>query len=149
MAFLNEKTFDMVLEDGTDFGYKLTLTEVSEVCSEHPVTKEPINCVPVRTPIDIANLTFSGNISLSLDEGSTSAASFTFTKINVLGGVVQMTLSKALIDTLIPQASSTRDKYNTRVRFLGYYDVVVLDTSTTSSTRILQGKVYVSDGVTD
>ena len=148
MSFLDEKTFDIVLEANTDFGYKLTLIKVEEQCTNHPVTNVPINCVEVETPIDVTLFTFTGNISTSLDEGSASQASFTFSKPDPTGGVVQMVLSNTIIKTLLPLASATRDTYNPRVRFLGYYDVMVLDSATNANTRVLQGKVYVSDGVT-
>lgn len=149
MSYLNEKTLDIVLEDNTDFGFRLTFKDISQNCTEHPVTGEQINCVDVENDLDITDLTFEGDISLSLDEPSTALVSFTFTTVSALEGILDMTLTAAQIKGLVTQASSTRDKYDPRRRFLGYYDVNSVDSISGITTRLLQGTVYVSDGVTD
>uniref|UniRef100_A0AAU8BU04 Uncharacterized protein n=1 Tax=Salmonella phage PMBT29 TaxID=3137286 RepID=A0AAU8BU04_9VIRU len=44
-----------------------------------------------------------------------------------------------------------RDKYNPRQRFAGYYDIIMTRDvigSAISSFRIMEGKVFISDGVT-
>lgn len=147
-SFLDEKTLDIVLEDGADFGYRLTLVEVEEVCTNHPVTGEAINCKEVESPIPITDVTFSGKISKSLDEGSTPLLSFTFTIESATKGVLRMSLTDTQVKSLVTQASTERDKYNPRLRFLGYYDIISTHTPSSVDTRLMQGKVYISDGVT-
>lgn len=148
MSFMNKKTRDVILEEHSAFGYRMTLTDVETVCSEHPITKEPMNCKEVRTPIDMSNSTLKGDIANSLDDGATILGSFTFTMLDASNGVAEMTLTKDQVNTLVALASDVREPYDPRFRFLGFYDVVLTEETTGTPTRLFQGKVFVSDGVT-
>lgn len=147
MSLLDQKTYDIILEEGADFGMRLRLKETEENCTNHPVTGQPENCVEVETPINLTNMLFAGSIATSLDDGSNPIGTFGFQKTDPVNGVVDMSMSRASIVALAPYASSVRDKYNPRVRFLGYYNVEVTDVEADVVTRIMQGKVYLSDGV--
>lgn len=149
MSKYNEKSLDIVLEDNADFGLRLTLSSITEECDSHPVSGEQINCRDVETPIDLTTITFSGSISKSLDEGSATIENFTFIVNDATSGQVEMTLTKAQVKALVTQASSERSASNPRQRFLGYYDVMSFESQANVNTRIMQGRVYISDGVTD
>lgn len=146
MSYLDNKTLDIVLEENTDFGFRLTFHEATTECTEHPVTGEDTNCVEKRIPLPVTGLSFSGNIADSLEDDMTILASFSFSLLDAPSGIIEMTLSKDIVNTIAAvRDSSTKD----RLRLVGYYDVVSLDSSADITTRIMQGKVFVSDGVTD
>lgn len=146
MSYLDNKTLDIVLEENTDFGFKLTFTEVNTECDTHPVSGEETNCREVSAPLDVSGLTFYGNIATSLDDGSTTLAAFAFSVLGAANGFVEMTLDQATINTIAANRPNLPDSQ--RKRQIGYYDVISVDPNSNTTTRILQGKVYVSDGVT-
>lgn len=149
MSFLNEKTLDLELEEGANFGIKLTFEEVTQECVEHPVTGELTNCKDVSSYIDLTDLTFQADIRKTLEEGSPVLGSFTFVINGPIGGEADMLMSTGEIADLGLLADDKRDTFNPRLRFLGYYDVVTHDVVSLLDTRILQGKVYINDGVTE
>lgn len=147
MSYLDNKTLDIVLEENTDFGFRLTFTEVNTECDTHPVTGEETNCKEVRSTIDVSGLTFAGSISDSLGDDANELASFSFSTLGATDGLVEMLLDIAVINSIAgnrPNMSPSERK-----RLLGYYDVISVDTNSNTTTRILQGKVYMSDGVTN
>lgn len=145
----DNKTLDLVLEDNTNFGFLLSLYNTTEECTNHPVTGELINCVEVDTPLDVTGFAFAGKIAKSLEEGSLELTSFIFDIVEAPTGRVMMQLTETQIKNLVTNADAKRDIYNPRLRFLGYYDVNTTDLENTTVTRIMQGKVFISDGVTD
>ncbi|AXQ66749.1 tail protein [Vibrio phage vB_VpS_PG07] len=147
MSVLDQKTYDIILEEGADFGLRLRLKETELQCTQHPVTGNDENCVEVETPINLTYQEFTGSIADSLEDSATDIGSFTFQKTDAVNGVVDMSLGRAEVTAMLPYAQPTRDKYSPRIRFLGYYDVLVRDTQSDVVTRIMQGKVYFSDGV--
>lgn len=142
----DEKTSDLILEEFADFGIRLTLEDVLTQCTPHPVTGEPINCVDTFTPTDLTGATFSADVVDSLEDSGVVLGSFNFTVVgDPAAGVVDMTMASAVIDT-ISAAGGTRDKYDRRLRHVGYFDVVIDNGS--AVTRIFQGRILVSDGAT-
>lgn len=99
-------------------------------------------------PINLTGATFKGAIKDSLDPGAALLETFTITVIDAASGVVAVSLSKTQTANLTTKASKTRDKYNPRLRFVGYYDIIMTKTSSNTNFRVLEGKVYISDGVT-
>ncbi|CAM0080217.1 L-shaped tail fiber protein assembly [Vibrio phage D51] len=146
MSYLDNKTLDIVLEENSDFGFKLTFTEVNTVCDSHPVSGEDTNCREVSAPLDVSGLTFYGNISPSLDDGASVLAAFSFSVLGAASGFIEMTLDQATVNSLSANRPNLPDSQ--RKRQIGYYDVISVDPNSNTTTRILQGKVYVSDGVT-
>lgn len=99
-------------------------------------------------PINLTGSTFKGAIKASLDPGAALLETFTITVVDAASGVVAVSLSKTQTANLTTKASKTRDKYNPRLRFVGYYDIIMTKTSSNTNFRVLEGKVYISDGVT-
>ncbi|QAY02229.1 tail protein [Vibrio phage VspSw_1] len=147
MSVLDQKTYDIILEEGADYGLRLRLKETELQCTENPVTGAQENCVEAENPINLTFQEFSGTIADSFEETATEIGNFSFQKTDAVNGVVDMSLGRAEVLAMLPYAQPTRDKYNPRIRFLGYYDVLVRDTQSDVVTRIMQGKVYFSDGV--
>lgn len=102
----------------------------------------------VITPINLAGSTFKGVIKDSLEPSASLLETFTITVVDSANGVVGISLSKAQTANLTIKASKIRDKYNPRLRFVGYYDIIMTKTSSNTNFRVLEGKVYISDGVT-
>lgn len=100
-------------------------------------------------PINLTGATFKGAIKDSLDPGAALLETFTITVIDAASGVVAVSLSKTQTANLTTKASKTRDKYNPRLRFVGYYDIIMTKTSSNTNFRVLEGKVFISDGVTN
>ncbi len=147
MSYLNEKTLDIVLEEYADFGYQLTFQEVTQQCSEHPVTGEPTNCKDVASILPVDSLTFSAEISDNLTDDRNLLDSFTISMAFAPDGIIEMTLTKEQIVALAVNRPNNQ-KAGERMRLIGYYDLVSLDPSADVTTRLMQGKVYISDGVT-
>lgn len=142
----DEKTSDLILEEFADFGIRLTLEDVETQCTPHPVTGDPTNCVDTYSPTDLTGATFSADVVDTLEDSGVVLGSFNFTVVgDPSAGVIDMTMSSATIDT-ISAAGGTRDKYDKRLRHVGYYDVVIENGGVT--TRIFQGRILVSDGAT-
>lgn len=100
-------------------------------------------------PINLTGATFKGAIKDSLDPGAALLETFTITVIDAASGVVAVSLSKTQTANLTTKASKIRDKYNPRLRFVGYYDIIMTKTSSNTNFRVLEGKVFISDGVTN
>lgn len=100
-------------------------------------------------PINLTGATFKGAIKDSLDPGAALLETFTITVIDAANGVVGVSLSKTQTANLTTKASKIRDKYNPRLRFVGYYDIIMTKTSSNTNFRVLEGKVFISDGVTN
>lgn len=100
-------------------------------------------------PINLTGATFKGAIKDSLDPGAVLLETFTITVIDAANGVVGVSLSKTQTANLTTKASKIRDKYNPRLRFVGYYDIIMTKTSSNTNFRVLEGKVFISDGVTN
>lgn len=147
MSVLDQKTYDIILEEGADFGLRLRLKETELQCTQNPVTGNDENCVEVENPINLTYQEFSGVIADSFESDADTIGNFSFQKTDTVNGVVDMSLGRAEVLAMLPYAKPTRDKYNPRIRLLGYYDVLVRDTQSDVVTRIMQGKVYLSDGV--
>ncbi|QZI88104.1 hypothetical protein SIPHO035v1_p0013 [Vibrio phage 234P7B] len=147
MSYLNEKTLDIVLEEYADFGYQLRFSQVNEECTPHPVTGEPTNCKEVSAPLPVDTLVFTGSISDSLGDDRVILEDFTISMISAAGGVIEMILSKAQVIALAG-ARPISQKAGERQRLIGYYDLICFDAAGDVTTRIIEGKVYVSDGVT-
>lgn len=146
MSYLDNKTLDIILEENTDFGFKLTFTQVTTTCDTHPVSGEDTNCREVTEPLAVTGLTFSAEISATLEDGAPVLASFAFSTLGAPNGVIEMTLAKTIVNTLSENRGNV--PASVRKRLIGYYDVISVDPNSNTTTRIMQGKVYVSDGVT-
>lgn len=99
-------------------------------------------------PINLTGYTFKGVIKESLDPEAALLETFTITVLDAANGVVAVNLSKTQTANLTTKASKIRDKYNPRLRFVGYYDIIMTKTNSNTNFRVLEGKVYISDGVT-
>lgn len=134
---IENKTVDISIEANTPYTLLMQFADV-----------EDLNGITSSTVIDLTGCTFAGSIKADLNSGSPILENFTITLVDAPRGIVSVGLSKAQTVTLASKASSLRDKYNPRLRFLGYYDIVLTKASTSTSFRVLEGKVYISDGVT-
>lgn len=133
------KSVDLSIETQVGFGILMQFEDVTTV-----------NGFTTSEPINLTGCTFKGSIKLSLNPGTPVLESFAIVVADTAKGIVSMGLTKAQTLNLSSKASSKRDPYNPRLRFVGYYDVILVKVTngTSSETRILEGKVYVSDGVT-
>ncbi|MFP9048724.1 hypothetical protein, partial [Enterococcus faecalis] len=89
------------------------------------------------------------SIKSSLEDGAETVASFTTAIVDAAQGVASISLPVSAVTTIASKASKERDRYNPRQRLAGYYDVIITRTavgSAASSFRIMEGKVYISDG---
>lgn len=129
------KTIDMGVEANVPFNWLLQFEDVDDVTGE-------------STRINLTGSTFKGVIKGSLAPGAPVIETFTITLINATLGVVGVSLSKTQTANIATKATTLRDKYNPRLRFVGYYDIIMTKTSTNSNYRVLEGKVFISDGVT-
>ncbi|ECP6930346.1 phage tail protein [Salmonella enterica] len=87
----------------------------------------------------------------SLDENAETLASFTTKIIDAAQGAIAISLPVESVENIGARASKDRDRYNPRQRFAGYYDIIMTRDvigSAISSFRIMEGKVFISDGVT-
>lgn len=147
MSYLNQKTLNIVLEEFTDFGFRLTFKEKSEECTPHPVTGEPTNCKEVASVLPVDGLQFTGSIKETLADDAPILAQFIFSMVAAADGIVEMTLSQETVDALAQGRPGNLG--STRQRQIGFYDVITYDPVGGVTTRIMQGTVYVSDGVTE
>lgn len=132
------KVVDINIETNTPFGWLMQFDDV---------TTDSLGNI-TETFVNLTGCTFKGAIKKDLDSSSPILTSFSINIIDVARGVVSVSLTKAQTASLAAQASTSRDKYNPRLRFLGYYDIILVKTSTQTEIRILEGKVFISDGVT-
>lgn len=99
------------------------------------------------TDIDITGATFKSSIKDSLDSTGKLITNIDVKVATPKAGIATMTITKDKVDLLEAAASPDRDRYNPRIRFVGYYDIVMTMPNKTP-IRILEGKVYINDGVT-
>lgn len=133
------RIIDLVIDENVPYGVLMQFMDVDD--STNP---------PTETPVNLTNFTLKASIAKDLN-GSAPILSFTAATVEATGGIASLTLTKANVTTLAAAASQERDTYNPRLRFAGYYDVLMTRSPSTgepSSTRVMEGKVYISDGVT-
>lgn len=132
------KTIDLTIDENVPYSLLLAFTD--ENTDVFPVT---------ATPIDLTGFTLRGTIKNSLESNAITIVNFTTSIVDAAQGVANISLSAANTATIAAAASPTRDKFNPRLRFVGYYDILMTRTgSAPASFRILEGAVYISDGVT-
>lgn len=134
---IENKMVDLSVEANIPYGLLLQFEDVETLLDSE-----------VITPINLAGSTFKGVIKDSLEPSAALLETFTITVVDSANGVVGISLSKTQTANLTIKASKTRDKYNPRLRFVGYYDIIMTKTSSNTNFRVLEGKVYISDGVT-
>lgn len=132
---MENRTVDLVVDANIEFAYALAFENVSNSGFGEQVS-----------PMDISGLSLRGSISADI-EGVEHLADFSFRTVKPEAGITSMELSKDVVKELHKVAEPERDKFNPRLRFVGYYDVISTNKGM-SDTRILEGKVYISDGVT-
>lgn len=106
---------------------------------------------PTEVPVNLTGYSLRGTIKSSLDENAEVLANFKTHIIDAAQGAATISLTLADITNIAAKASKERDKYNPRQRFAGYYDILMTRDvigSEVNSFRIMEGKVYISDGVT-
>ena len=103
-----------------------------------------------ETPVNLTGVTLKSSIKDSLESTGVKLADFVVTVVNATQGQASLGLTAATVTTIVNKASKERDKYNPRLRFAGYYDVIMTrgTGATATSYRVMEGSVYVSDGVT-
>lgn len=132
------KTIDLTIDENVP--YSLLLAFSDENTDVFPTTS---------TPIDLTGFTLRGVIKNSLEANAATIVSFTTSIVDAAQGVANISLTAANTATIAAAASPTRDKFNPRLRFVGYYDILMTRTgSAPASFRILEGAIYISDGVT-
>lgn len=134
---IENKMVDLSVEANIPYGLLMQFEDVETLLDSESIV-----------PINLTGATFKGAIKDSLDPGAALLETFTITVIDAASGVVAVSLSKTQTANLTTKASKTRDKYNPRLRFVGYYDIIMTKTSSNTNFRVLEGKVYISDGVT-
>lgn len=132
---MENRTVDLIIDSNVDFAYTLFF-EDSTI----------LNGVEHSTPMDISNLVLKGSISKDLGSKEKIVDLF-FREVKPESGLVNMELDIESVNRVQNAASDVRDKYSPRLRFVGYYDVLAANASK-GFLRILEGKVYISDGVT-
>lgn len=132
------KTVDLSIEANIPFGLVMQFQDI---------TTDSSGAVTDTTNISLAGYTFRGSIKTDLSS-PTILQNFSFTVIDSAKGILSMSLSKTQTAAIAAAAQSTRDKYNPRLRFVGYYDIILTKSSTNTEFRVLEGKIFISDGVT-
>lgn len=133
---IENRTVDLRMDANIDFGYLLQFTEVLVDDSG----RETVN------PVDLTGFTFKGSISDELQSGKI-LANFDIEIADATKGIVTLFLAKDIVNTLPRRKDSKAEEYNSRLKFVGYYDVVSTNTLG-SQVRILEGKIFISEGVT-
>ncbi|AJA41629.1 L-shaped tail fiber assembly [Escherichia phage DT57C] len=134
------RVIDIVVDEKVPYGLIMQFMDVDD--SVYP---------PSEIPVNLTGYSLRGTIKSSLDENAETLASFTTSIIDAAQGAAAISLSVADVTNIGEKASKERDKYNPRQRFAGYYDILMTRDvigSEVSSFRIMEGKVYISDGVT-
>ena len=134
------RVIDIVVDENVPYGLLMQFNDVDD--SVYP---------PTEVPVNLTGYSLRGTIKASLDEDAETLATFKTRVIDAAQGVAAISLSISDITNIGDKASKERDKYNPRQRFAGYYDILMTRDvigSEVSSFRILEGKVYISDGVT-
>lgn len=135
---IENRTVDLVIDSNTSFAYIMEFRDV---------TTNYTNTVENMVPVDLTGATFKGDIKASLQASDPIITSFDFSIVTPKNGIASMSLTSAKVAILASKASKDRDKFNSRIRFAGFYDVLITYPNK-QPIRILEGKVYVSDGVT-
>ncbi|QGH45228.1 hypothetical protein [Bacteriophage Eos] len=133
------RVIDIVLDENVPYGMIMQFFDVEQ--SVPPFTE---------TPVDLKDFSLRASIAKNLDGGA-KIADFITAIVDAGQGVASLSLTKANVASCAAAASKERDKYNARLRFVGYYDVIMTRTTIgaeASSFRVMEGKVYLSDGVT-
>ncbi|WCZ57990.1 hypothetical protein K38_128 [Salmonella phage Kenya-K38] len=134
------RVIDIVIDEKVPYGLIMQFMDVDD--SVYPPTEAPVN---------LTGYSLRGTIKSSLDENAEVLANFKTRVIDAAQGAAAISLSVADVTNIGEKASKERDKYNPRQRFAGYYDILMTRDvigSEVSSFRIMEGKVYISDGVT-
>ncbi|AAU05271.1 hypothetical protein [Enterococcus faecalis] len=134
------RVIDLVVDENVPYGLLMQFMDVDD--SVYPSTSKPV---------DLTDFSLRGSIKSSLEDGAETVASFTTAIVDAAQGVASISLPVSAVTTIASKASKERDRYNPRQRLAGYYDVIITRTavgSAASSFRIMEGKVYISDGVT-
>ncbi|QVQ56985.1 l-shaped tail fiber protein p132 [Proteus phage VTCCBPA139] len=133
---IENRTVDLRMDANLDFGYLLQFTEVDV----DDFGKETI------LPIDLTGFSFKGSISDKLNDGK-ELANFDIGIADAKKGIVTLFLDKGIVNSLPRRKDSKAEEYNSRLKFVGYYDVISTNTLG-SQMRILEGKIFISEGVT-
>ncbi|AKN44407.1 tail protein [Salmonella phage vB_SalS_ABTNLsp9] len=134
------RVIDIVVDEKVPYGLVMQFMDVDD--SVYP---------PSEIPVNLTGYSLRGTIKASLDEDAEILATFKTRIIDAAQGAAAISLSVGDVNNIGIKASKERDKYNPRQRFAGYYDILMTRDvigSEVSSFRIMEGKVYVSDGVT-
>lgn len=134
------RVIDIVVDEKVPYGLIMQFMDVDD--SVYP---------PSEIPVNLTGYSLRGTIKASLDEDAETLATFKTRVIDAAQGAAAISLSVADVTNIGEKASKERDKYNPRQRFAGYYDILMTRDvigSEVSSFRIMEGKVYISDGVT-
>lgn len=134
------RVIDIVIDEKVPYGLIMQFMDVDD--SVYP---------PTEVPVNLTGYSLRGTIKASLDEDAETLATFKTRIIDAAQGAAAISLSVGDVNNIGIKASKERDKYNPRQRFAGYYDILMTRDvigSEVSSFRIMEGKVYVSDGVT-
>ncbi|EJT0117234.1 hypothetical protein NVX19_003485 [Salmonella enterica] len=134
------RVIDLVIDEKVPYGLLMQFMDVDD--GVYPNTS---------TPVDLTGYSLRGVIKNSLEEDAEVLATFTTSIVDAAQGAAAISLPIEAVNTIGEKASKERDKYNPRQRFAGYYDIVMTRDvigSSVSSFRIMEGKVFISDGVT-
>lgn len=133
------RVVDIILDQNVSYGLMLQFMDIDD--SAYPATE---------TPVNLTGVTLKSSIKDSLESTGVKLADFVVTVVNATQGQASLGLTAATVATIVSKASKERDKYNTRLRFAGYYDVIMTKGTGAAATsyRVMEGSVYVSDGVT-
>ncbi|WAB24923.1 hypothetical protein [Citrobacter phage vB_CfrD-Cit2] len=134
------RVIDIVVDEKVPYGLIMQFMDVDD--SVYP---------PSEIPVNLTGYSLRGTIKASFDEDAETLATFKTRIIDAAQGAAAISLSIGDVNNIGIKASKERDKYNPRQRFAGYYDILMTRDvigSEVSSFRIMEGKVYVSDGVT-
>ncbi|WLI71327.1 hypothetical protein CPTAKMECS_025 [Salmonella phage vB_SenS-AKM_ECS] len=134
------RVIDIVVDEKVPYGLIMQFMDVDD--SVYP---------PTEVPVNLTGYSLRGTIKASLDEDAETLATFKTRVIDAAQGAAAISLSISDVTNIGNKASKERDKYNPRQRFAGYYDILMTRDvigSEVSSFRIMEGKVYISDGVT-
>ncbi|UJD21413.1 unknown function [Salmonella phage vB_STy-RN29] len=134
------RVIDIVVDEKVPYGLIMQFMDVDD--SIYP---------PTEVPVNLTGYSLRGTIKASLEEDAETLATFKTRVIDAAQGAAAISLSISDVTNIGNKASKERDKYNPRQRFAGYYDILMTRDvigSEVSSFRIMEGKVYISDGVT-
>uniref|UniRef100_A0AAU8EDW0 LtfC/p132/Gp6 beta-sandwich domain-containing protein n=2 Tax=unclassified bacterial viruses TaxID=12333 RepID=A0AAU8EDW0_9VIRU len=133
------RVVDIILDQNVSYGLMLQFMDIDD--SAYPATE---------TPVNLTGVTLKSSIKDSLESTGVKLADFVVTVVNATQGQASLGLTAATVATIVSKASKERDKYNPRLRFAGYYDVIMTKGTGAAATsyRVMEGSVYVSDGVT-